>query len=71
MKRSEFIKNSFLLGLFVTAGKSVWASEVLNTQKPEKPFNLNYAPHAGMFANHAGNDILDQIKFMHLLENLV
>lgn len=65
MKRSEFIKNSFLLGLSVTAGKSVWASEVLNTQKPEKPFNLNYAPHAGMFTNHAGNDILDQIKFMH------
>ena len=65
MNRNEFIKNSFLLGLSLTAGKSAWASVVSNENKPEKPFNLNYAPHVGMFANHAGSDILDQIKFMH------
>lgn len=65
MNRSEFIKNSFLLGLSVTAGKSARSSNTLNENKPEKPFNLNYAPHAGMFASHAGSDVLDQIKFMH------
>lgn len=31
----------------------------------EKPFNLNYAFHDGMFKNHAGNDFIDQIKFAH------
>ncbi|HEY0770162.1 MAG TPA: xylose isomerase, partial [Sphingobacteriaceae bacterium] len=65
MKRSEFIKNSFLLGLTVTAGNSVMAASGRSESKPEKTFNLNYAPHAGMFANHAGKDMLDQIKFMH------
>ncbi len=29
-----------------------------------KVFNLNYAPHDGSFRNHAGNDFLDQIRFM-------
>lgn len=26
-------------------------------------FKLNYAPHFGMFKNHAGKDLIDQIKF--------
>ncbi|MFT7543166.1 MAG: hydroxypyruvate isomerase, partial [Gammaproteobacteria bacterium] len=28
-------------------------------------FKLKYAPHFGMFRNHAGNDLADQLKFMH------
>ena len=31
----------------------------------DKPFNLNYAFHDGMFKNHGGNDFIDQIKFAH------
>lgn len=27
-------------------------------------FTLNYAPHFGMFDNHAGKDLLDQLSFM-------
>jgi len=27
-------------------------------------FNLNYAPHFGMFKNHAGNNLVKQIEFM-------
>ena len=27
-------------------------------------FNLNYAPHFGMFNNHAGNDLVSQLDFM-------
>ncbi len=30
--------------------------------KSEK-FNLKYAPHFGMFKNHAGDDLVDQLKF--------
>lgn len=29
------------------------------------PFKLNYAPHDGMFSNHAGKNFIDQIKYMH------
>jgi hydroxypyruvate isomerase len=32
---------------------------------PQQTFKLNYAPHDGMFANHAGKDFVEQIKFMH------
>lgn len=31
----------------------------------EKPFELNYAPHFGMFKNHAGPNELDQLQFMY------
>ncbi len=31
----------------------------------DKPFNLNYGFHDGMFKNHGGNDFIDQIKFAH------
>lgn len=38
-----------------------------NEKEPfaEKTFKLNFAPHQGMFANHAGKNFVDQIKFMH------
>lgn len=28
-----------------------------------EPFKLKYAPHFGMFRNHAGDDLVDQLKF--------
>ncbi|ULQ57711.1 TIM barrel protein [Flavihumibacter rivuli] len=31
----------------------------------DKPFNLNYAIHDGMFRSHAGDDFIEQIKFAH------
>ncbi|WP_395805002.1 hydroxypyruvate isomerase family protein [Daejeonella sp.] len=65
MNRSEFIKSSGLLGLSLAAGFSAQASNNKGPEKAEKTFNLDYAPHAGMFAAHAGNNFIDQIKFMH------
>lgn len=65
MNRSEFIKSSGLLGLSLAAGFSAQASNNKGPGKAEKTFNLDYAPHAGMFAAHAGNNFIDQIKFMH------
>ena len=35
-----------------------------NKTKAEK-FRLNYAPHIGMFKHSAGEDVIDQINFMH------
>ncbi len=65
MKRSEFLKSSVMLGLGATAGSSALATGLPTKNKAEKTFNLNYAPHAGMFAAHAGENFIDQIKFMH------
>ena len=48
----------------VTAG--VLGSQALQGKSnPEKPFSLKYAPHFGMFEQHAGKDYIDQLKFMH------
>lgn len=33
--------------------------------KQQKTFNLNYAPHQGMFAASAGKNFLDEIRYMH------
>ncbi len=30
-----------------------------------EPFRLNYAPHFGMFRAHAGDDPIEQLRFMH------
>ncbi len=65
MNRDEFLKKSLLLGVTATFANSSMASAVLGGAPAEKTFNLDYAPHAGMFENHAGKDIIDQISFMH------
>lgn len=65
MKRSEFIKSSVLFGISAAAGTSAMANGIQAGSASEKTFNMNYAPHAGMFAAHAGADFIDQIKFMH------
>ena len=67
MQRRKFIRNSFLSGAaVVTAGQS-FASE--KNESPHltenKPFNLDYAFHDGMFKNNGGADFLDQIKWAH------
>ena len=52
-----------LVGSSVFAGSHT--DESLKDNNAEKTFNLNYAPHDGMFKNNAGNNFIDQIKFMY------
>ncbi|RZL31197.1 MAG: xylose isomerase [Pedobacter sp.] len=68
MKRSEFIKNSLFTAGALTAGAGLtntFAAENQQATLIDKPFNMDYAPHQGMFANHAGKVFLDQIQFMY------
>lgn len=67
MERRQFLQQGSLAGLSTLAFGSAAAATRNNPSSASagKPFNLNYAPHDGMFKNHGGNDILDQIKFMH------
>jgi len=69
MKRRNFLQkglaataSAFVAGETFAIGSN--ESAKLKAQQG-KTFNLNYAPHAGMFANHAGKNFIDQIKFMH------
>ena len=65
MDRRNFIRNSAL-----TAASGLVALESFATSKnvsktgAAKTFQLNYAPHEGMFAQHAGKDFIDQLKYM-------
>lgn len=60
MQRRNFIKNSALL----SGGLSVAGLPNFSKNDAAKAFNLNYAPHFGMFENSAGKDLVDQLKFM-------
>jgi hydroxypyruvate isomerase len=54
------IRRGFLTsGLVAAAAASAGASAQSNRPK----FRLRYGPHPGMFRNHAGENVIDQIKF--------
>jgi len=74
-KNRQITRRSFLGGAaaaavaispVVTKGQTITQS----TSKSKTPsyrggkFKLKYAPHFGMFKNHAGKDLIDQLKFM-------
>lgn len=71
MNRIDFLKNSFAAAGAMVAGSTLTAAATpIDGLKAQpslagKPFNLDYAPHDGMFKINGGNDILDQIRFMH------
>jgi hydroxypyruvate isomerase len=61
MKRRQFIQNVSLATALTTFFPFAGESKVKRNQNA---FHLNYAPHFGMFKNHAGNDLVKQIEFM-------
>lgn len=61
MKRRNFIQNSTLIAASLMAVNPLFSN---NNYKPNHVYNLNYAPHFGMFKNHAGSDIFNQLKFI-------
>ncbi len=67
MKRRNFIKKSSAAFAAGSLGTTIFASGMPGKQfrDIEKyDFNLDYAPHFGMFENLAGKDLIDQVKFM-------
>ena len=66
MQRRKFLSNGLVTAASaLTLGPAFAASAKPNSTAAEKPFQLNYAPHDGMFANQAGKDFADQIRYMH------
>jgi hydroxypyruvate isomerase len=67
MKRRSFIKKGTVAASLLGLGaQGLHAMNTPSNSVLSAPhnFNLKYAPHFGMFKNHAGNDLIDQINFM-------
>ena len=67
--RRNFIKKATATGAAILAAPAVFGSVASLDQKKATdattPFKLKYAPSIGMFHEHAGNDIIDNIRFCH------
>jgi hydroxypyruvate isomerase len=61
MKRRDFLHSSLVVGAL---GATIPNSFADNAKAGKYKFNLNYAPHFGMFENSAGKDIFAQLQFM-------
>ena len=59
MFRRNFLKSSAL-----GSGLAFFPFEKIIYDYPKNEFNLNYAPHFGMFKHSAGEDLIDQLNFM-------
>ena len=61
MKRRKFVKSTLLATPALAATTTVLpTSQDISKYK----YRLKYAPHLGMFENHAGADPIEQLKFM-------
>ena len=70
MERRNFLRNSFLTGTGLAVGAHAFATPGNSTSSSlnsfsniNKPFNLDYAFHDGMFKEHGGASFNDQIKW--------
>jgi hydroxypyruvate isomerase len=68
MQRREFISRSAVAaaGVAALSGNALGAGlpQAAATTPKKHAFKLKYAPHFGMFKAHAGEDLLDQLRFM-------
>ncbi len=65
MERRNFLRSAAISGLAITGMAGINSVSASETFAPnEAKFKLKYAPHLGMFKNSAGDDPIDQIKFM-------
>jgi len=66
MQRRKFVHHSLLAGASLFAAPALKAAKKDNPEPfAEKPFNLLYGTHDGMFKNTAGKDFIDQIKYAY------
>jgi hydroxypyruvate isomerase len=67
--RRDFIKKATATGAAILAAPAVFGAETVKkrqkAEEPVAPFKLKYAPGFGMFREHAGTDLTDNIKFCH------
>ena len=68
MDRRKFVRNNLMatatLGMGGLVGSSLSAQQTKGQAPKDRPFQLDYAPHLGMFQESAGKDPIDQLSFM-------
>jgi len=65
MERRNFLKNAAASGMAMAGLGSIMGAAASEAVLPNaEKFKLKYAPHFGMFKNSAGEDLIDQLKFM-------
>jgi hydroxypyruvate isomerase len=67
MRRRDFVRTG-LAGAAGVAVPGTAAGATASDERmasPAQPFKLDYAPHFGMFRASAGEDPIDQIRYMH------
>lgn len=62
MERRNFVKKSILASSLAFTSSAVFSNSI--SKEKSTSFKLKFAPHLGMFKHHAGDNPLDQIKFM-------
>ena len=59
--RRDFIRKAAVTGTALIAAPSLrW-----KTLQADQPFKLKYAPYFGMFEEHSGKDLADNVRFCH------
>src|SRR5688572_18168785 len=65
MERRNFLQQTALAGAGILSGQAALSQPIQQSTAADKPFNMNYGFHDGMFKNNGGDDFIDQIKFAH------
>lgn len=66
MERRNFIRKSTVGGMALVGMTTAFSSVAEETKMSNaSKFKLKYAPNFGAFREHAGDDLIDQIRFMH------
>lgn len=63
MNRRDFLSSSLAAAGAAALPTEGFAIESISSPPAEHDFNLNYAPHFGMFESHAGDDPVAQLEF--------
>lgn len=64
MERRGFIKRMGLGSAILGTAGAMSISAMAKASKASPTFNMDFAPHFGMFKNHAPGGIVDELKFM-------
>jgi len=64
LNRRQFVKGATLSTVAIASNPMVNLARSRNNENSTQKFKLKFAPHIGMFQEHAGKDPIDQIKFM-------
>lgn len=64
LNRRQFVQGAAISSIALASNPLKSLANNSPTPDSSHKFNLKYAPHYGMFKEHAGKDRIDQIKFM-------